>query len=71
MRSAVLGQIRCPTLLLTGREDGWSPPARHAEMGAKIAGSRLVVIPDCGHMSMLEQPAAVSAAMRAWLTQPA
>jgi pimeloyl-ACP methyl ester carboxylesterase len=69
--SAILEQIRCPTLLLTGREDGWSPPARHAEMGAKIRGSQLVVVPDCGHMSMLERPAEVSAALRAWLSQPA
>ena len=26
----VLDQIRCPALLLTGQEDGWSPPAQHA-----------------------------------------
>lgn len=63
----VLEQIRCPALLLTGREDGWSPPARHAEMGAKIPGSQLVVIPQCGHMSMLEQPNEVTAALDRWL----
>jgi pimeloyl-ACP methyl ester carboxylesterase len=65
--SAVLDQIRCPTLLLTGREDGWSTPAQHATMAAKIPGSELVVVPDCGHMSMLERPAEVGAALRAWL----
>ena len=65
--SAVLDQIRCPTLVLTGREDGWSTPAQHAAMAAKIAGSELVIVPDCGHMSMLERPAEVSAALRAWL----
>ena len=54
--TGVLEQIRCPALLLTGREDDWSPPARHAEMAAKIPGSQLVVIPECGHMSMLERP---------------
>jgi len=63
----VLGQIRCPTLLLTGREDGWSGPAQHSAMAAKIAGSQLVIVPDCGHMSMLERPAEVSAALRTWL----
>lgn len=63
----VLNQIRCPALLLTGREDGWSPPTRHAEMAAKIPGSQLVVIPDCGHMSMLERPNEVSAALHVWL----
>ena len=64
---AVLEQIRCPALLLTGREDEWSPPARHAEMAAMIPGSQLVVIPECGHMSMLERPKAVTAALRLWL----
>lgn len=65
--SAVLEQIRCPALLLTGREDGWSTPAQHAAMSAKIAGSQLVIVPDSGHMSTMERPAEVSAALRAWL----
>src|SRR5579863_4870205 len=52
--SAVLEQIRCPALLLTGREDGWSGPAQHTAMAAKIAGSQLVIVAACGHMSMLE-----------------
>jgi pimeloyl-ACP methyl ester carboxylesterase len=66
----VLEQIQCPALLLTGREDGWSGPAQHAAMSAKIAGSQLAIIPDCGHMSTLERPAEVTAALRAWLAQP-
>lgn len=69
--TAVLEQIRCPALLLTGREDGWSTPAQHVAMAAKIAGSQLVIVPDSGHMSAMEQPAAVSVALRAWLAQPA
>jgi pimeloyl-ACP methyl ester carboxylesterase len=65
--TTVLDQIRCPALLLTGQEDGWSPPAQHQAMAARIAGSQLVIVPECGHMSMLERPAEVSAALRAWL----
>jgi pimeloyl-ACP methyl ester carboxylesterase len=65
--SPVLGQIRCPALFLSGREDGWSPPARHADMAAAIPGSKLAIIPDSGHMSTMERPAAVSQAMRDWL----
>jgi len=53
-------------LLLTG-EDGWSPTAQHAAVHAKIVGSTLVSVPCSGHMSMLERPAEVSAALRAWL----
>ncbi len=63
----VLDQIRCPALILTGREDTWSPPARHQEMASLVRGSRLAVIPRCAHMSTLEQPEAVTAALREWL----
>ncbi|MBV9744710.1 MAG: alpha/beta hydrolase [Acidobacteriia bacterium] len=64
----VLGQIRCPVLLLSGREDDWSPPSRHEEMAALIPSPpapkpRVVEVPDCGHMSTLEQPQAVSEAL--------
>ena len=72
--SPILEQIRCPTLLLTGAEDGWSPPAQHEAMRAKLAtntaSSELVVVPASGHMSMMERPAEVSAALRAWLARP-
>ncbi|HEY1753918.1 MAG TPA: alpha/beta hydrolase [Bryobacteraceae bacterium] len=63
----VLRTIACPTLLLSGREDGWSPPARHEEMAAAIPGSRVVIIADSGHMAPMEQPGAVSTAMLEWL----
>jgi pimeloyl-ACP methyl ester carboxylesterase len=39
----------------------------HEEMRDGLPHARLEVIPDCGHLSPLEQPAAVSAALRAWL----
>jgi len=66
----LLPLIRCPTLLLCGRDDGWSPPARHEFMHARIAGSRLVVVEQCGHMSTMEQPEPVTAALQAWLSMP-
>jgi pimeloyl-ACP methyl ester carboxylesterase len=64
----VLGQIHCPALVLTGQDDIWSPPVRHQEIAAGIAGSTLVLIPKSGHMSTMERPAEVTAAMRAWLS---
>ena len=69
--TGLLGEIRCPTLLLCGRDDAWSPPARHEFMRDRIAGAELVVVETCGHMCTLEQPAAVSAALSAWLDRPA
>lgn len=63
----LLPTIACPTLVLCGREDSWSGPAQHQAMAAAIPGARLVIVPQCGHMCTLEQPAAVSAALRDWL----
>jgi pimeloyl-ACP methyl ester carboxylesterase len=39
-------------------------------MHALLPGSRLVVIEDSGHMTPMEQPEAVSGALRAWLAAP-
>lgn len=63
----VLAGLRCPTLLACGRQDGWSPLSRHEQMQALCPVSRLTVIEDSGHMTTMEQPAAVSAALQAWL----
>jgi len=65
--TAVLPQIRCHTLVLCGREDTWAPPERHQQLAALIPGSTLEIIPDCGHMCTLEQPEAVTRALRGWL----
>ncbi|PWC32503.1 alpha/beta fold hydrolase [Azospirillum sp. TSO35-2] len=65
-----LGAIRCPTLILCGRQDALTPPALHEEMAAAIPGARLVLIEDCGHLSAMEQPQAVTALMRDWLLRP-
>ena len=62
-----LAQIRCPTLVLCGREDLLTPLALHEEMAAGIAGAKLVVLDACGHLSPLEQPEQVSEALRDWL----
>lgn len=62
----VLKSVRCPTLVLCGREDTWSPLAGHQEMAAFVPGSKLVVIENSGHMSPMERPEAVTAAMTAW-----
>jgi len=63
----VLPIITCPTLVLTGEQDLWSPPEQHAAMAQKMSAAVLSLIPHCGHMSTLEQPDAVTQAMLAWL----
>ncbi|HEX4598867.1 MAG TPA: alpha/beta fold hydrolase [Burkholderiaceae bacterium] len=67
--SDVLSAIDCPTLLLCGREDAWSPLARHEAMARLVARSRLEVIERSGHMSTMERPADVSAALKRWLAE--
>jgi len=62
-----LAEIKCPALVLVGRQDQLTPPDRAAEMAAGIPGARLVTVEDCGHLSAIERPDAVSAALRAWL----
>lgn len=64
-----LQNIPCPTLVLCGRQDALTPLALHEEMAEKIPNASLVVIEDCGHLSPLEQPYAVSAVMRYWLAK--
>ena len=64
-----LSRIRVPTAFITGDQDGWSPPDQHAEMQAAVPGSTLTVISDAGHMAPMEQPEAVTEALRRWLRQ--
>jgi len=63
----MLASIRCPTLVLAGDGDIATPPDLHKEIADGIAGARLVIVPHCGHLSTIEQPAAVNAALREWL----
>jgi pimeloyl-ACP methyl ester carboxylesterase len=60
---SVLPLIRCPTLVLCGREDKWSPVSQHEEISSVIPDSTLTVVEECGHMSPAEQPEAVTEAL--------
>jgi pimeloyl-ACP methyl ester carboxylesterase len=62
-----LAAIGCPTLVLVGDADQLTPPERAQEIAAAIPGARLVVVPDSGHLSTLEQPERVNAALLEWL----
>jgi pimeloyl-ACP methyl ester carboxylesterase len=63
-----LADIAVPTLVLVGDRDALTPPDRSEEMAAAIPDARLVIVPNCGHASTLEQPEAVNAALIDWLT---
>lgn len=66
---SVLRQINCPTLLLCGEDDLWSPVSVHQEMLALIKSATLSVISNCAHMSTMEQPESVANAISKWLKE--
>jgi 3-oxoadipate enol-lactonase len=58
-----LDRIALPTLILVGDQDLTTPPLRSERIHARIPGSRLRWIPEAGHSSTIEEPAAVNAAI--------
>jgi pimeloyl-ACP methyl ester carboxylesterase len=64
----VLQEVRCPTLVLCGREDILTPLTLHVEMEGLVPGARLSILEQCGHMSTMERPDEVNREMRRWLT---
>jgi len=62
-----LAAIACPTLVLVGDGDELTPPHLSEEIAAAIPGARLVLIPECGHLSTLERPQAVTEALVEWM----
>ena len=66
----LLAAIKCPTLVLCGRQDQLTPLDRHEEMAAGIQGAKLEVLEECGHISTMEKPGEVNRALRQWLAGP-
>jgi pimeloyl-ACP methyl ester carboxylesterase len=62
-----LARIACPTLVVVGDGDELIAPEHSAEIAGGIPGARLVTIAECGHLSTLERPAQVTAALAEWL----
>lgn len=58
--SAYLAQISCPTLLVVGRQDAWSPLAQHEDMLHLLPDARLEIVEGAGHFAPVEQPQAVA-----------
>jgi pimeloyl-ACP methyl ester carboxylesterase len=64
-----LPQIKVPTLVLCGDQDAICPPSEMASIAAAIPGAELVIVPDSGHMTTLEQPAIVNDALVRFLAR--
>jgi pimeloyl-ACP methyl ester carboxylesterase len=67
----LLPRIHVPTLLLWGDDDRRSPLSVAEQLRDAIPDASLVVIPEAGHVSNLEQPARFDAAVRDFAHPPA
>ena len=65
--SSELTQIDVPTLVIVGENDGITPPDAARKIHEHVGGSRLVVIPESGHLSNLEAPEAFNGALAEFL----
>lgn len=62
--AAAAGAVRCPVLLLSGAQDRMTPAAKADGFAGHFAQGRSVVLRDCGHMLMVEQPVVVLDSLR-------
>jgi pimeloyl-ACP methyl ester carboxylesterase len=62
-----LARIACPTLVVVGDGDELIAPENSVEIADGIPGARLVTVAECGHLSTVERPAQVTAALTEWL----
>lgn len=63
----LLKELQVPALVLCGREDQVTPLALSEEMANLLPDAELVIVENAGHMTTLEQPEAVKAALAGWL----
>jgi pimeloyl-ACP methyl ester carboxylesterase len=61
-----LSYIRCPTLIVSARQDALCSVAKHVEMNHLIGRSTLAILENCGHLSPLEQPGQVTEHLARW-----
>ncbi|MDB5670143.1 MAG: alpha/beta hydrolase, partial [Alphaproteobacteria bacterium] len=64
-----LATIKVPTLVAVGAQDVLTPVEDAIEIHQGIAGSRLRIIDQCGHLPALERPAETSSILREWLAE--
>jgi pimeloyl-ACP methyl ester carboxylesterase len=64
-----LPALRCPVLVACGESDSLTPPDCAREIAALVPQAELHLLPLCGHMLTMEQPAAVNALLLDWLAR--
>ncbi|MDB5349833.1 MAG: putative hydrolase or acyltransferase of alpha/beta superfamily [Planctomycetota bacterium] len=66
-RTADLGRIKIPTMVLAGVSDALIPMAESRAMANGLPSAELVVIPDSGHLAPMENPTAANSAILRFL----
>lgn len=61
---ASITSIDVPTEIVVGEHDGATPPSHAHDLATRIAGARVTVLPDAKHLTALERPDALAAAVR-------
>jgi len=64
-----LPKIKCPTIVVCGRDDAATPLAFSEEIAAAIKDSELIVVEQCGHLVTMEKPEETNAILRKWLVK--
>lgn len=64
-----LGDILLPALILCGAEDQLTPKRYSSHLKERIASSRLLIIPEAGHLVMLERPDVTNQAIESFLNE--
>lgn len=67
---STLRRCKVPALVLCGAHDPLTPVKRHQFMAELLPSADLKVIENAGHLPTLEQPQAVTEALRDWMKQP-
>ena len=65
-RTALLGTISVPTLVVVGDQDPITPPSEAQLLANGIAGAQLRIVPGAAHLTPMEQPAAFALALDAF-----
>ena len=66
---ACLPRIRCPVLAIQGEDDEYGTMAQVDAITRLVPGARMLKLPGCGHSPHRDQPAALTAAVIAFLDE--
>jgi len=64
-----LGEVSLPLLALTGEQDVMTPPKFAQALADRVPGAQARIVPQAGHLAMVERPGDVNEALRAFVNQ--